>query len=212
MEPPRRGGRISGMKRMLVVPLLAGLALAPAAVAKGPHAILTTGPEGIEVGRPWESTIELNELRGDTPRPSFVAIRRDGHVDADMRRVPASMRGALGFKATMIFPAEGRWRLLVIAGPRRFRFPAVDVGSGRAPQDYVSFAVGSYAAREGAGGVYMAPEPVDTTGDGVLPPETLILADDSRSAPGDGIAGWWLLPVVGVVLAGAGVATLRRRR
>jgi len=199
------------MKLLLVVPLLAGLVLAPAAVAKGPHAILTTGPEGIEVGRPWESTIELNELRS-TPRPSFVAIRRDGHVDAEMRRVPASMRGALGFKATMIFPAEGRWRLLVIAGRRRFRFPAVDVGSGRAPQDYVSFPVGSYAARADAGGVYMGPEPVDTTRAGVLPPEIWSAADEANSTPGGDIAIWWLLPVVGVMLAGAGLATLRGRR
>jgi hypothetical protein len=211
MEPPRRGGRISGMKRVLVVLLLAGLVLAPAAVAKGPHAILTTGPKGIEVGRPWESTIELNELRG-TPRPSFVAIRRDGHVDAELRRVPASMRGALGFKATMIFPAVGRWRLLVIAGRRRFRFPAVHVGSGRAPQDYVSFAVGSYAARVDAGGVYMGPEPVDEPGAGVRPPEVFNMADEASSAPGDDIAIWWLLPVVGVMLAGAGLATLRGRR
>ena len=199
------------MKLLLVVPLLAGLVLAPAAVAKGPHAILTTGPEGIQVGRPWESTIELNELRG-TPRPSFVAIRRDGHVDAEMRRVPPSMRGALGFKATMIFPAEGRWRLLVIAGRRRFRFPAVDVGSGRAPQDYVSFPVGSYAARVDAGGVYMEPEPVDTTRAGALPPEVWSASDEAGSAPGDDIATWWLLPVVGVMLAGAGLATLRGRR
>jgi hypothetical protein len=198
------------MKPVLVVALLAGLVLAPAAVAKGPHAILTTGPEGIDVGRPWESTIELNELRG-TPRPSFVAIRRDGHVDAEMRRVPASMRGALGFKATMIFPTEGRWRLMVIAGRRRFKFPAVDVGSGRAPQDYVSFAVGSYAARMDAGGVYMEPEPVDTTGAGALPPE-FNMADEASSAPADDIAIGWLLPAVGVMLAGAGLATLRGRR
>ena len=199
------------MKPVLVVALLAGLVLAPAAVAKGPHAILTTGPEGIEVGRPWESTIELNELRG-TPRPSFVAIRRDGHVDAEMRRVPASMRGALGFKATMIFPTEGRWRLMVIAGRRRFKFPAVDVGSGRAPQDYVSFAVGSYAARMDAGGVYMEPESVDTTGAGALPPEVFNMADEASSAPADDIAIGWLLPLVGVMLAGAGLATLRGRR
>jgi hypothetical protein len=199
------------MKRMLVVPLLAGLVLAPAAVAKGPHAILTTGPEGVEVGRPWESTIELNELRG-TPRPSLVAVRRDGHVDASMRRVPASMRGALGFKATMTFPSAGRWRLVVIAGGHRFRFPAVDVGSGRAPQDYVSFAVGSYAARADAGGVYMGPEPLDTTRTGALPPEVFDATDDGSSAPGDDIAVWWLFPAVGVVLAGAGLATLRRRR
>ena len=199
------------MKPVLVVALLAGLVLAPAAVAKGPHAILTTGPEGIEVGRPWESTIELNELRG-TPRPSFVAIRRDGHVDAEMRRVPASMRGALGFKATMIVPTEGRWRLMVIAGRRRFKFPAVDVGSGRAPQDYVSFAVGSYAARMDAGGVYMEPESVDTTGAGALPPEVFNMADEASSAPADDIAIGWLLPLVGVMLAGAGLATLRGRR
>lgn len=195
---------------MLVVPLLAGLVLAPAAAAKGPHAILTTGPEGVEVGRPWESTIELNELRG-APRPSFVAVRRDGHVDASMRRVPASMRGALGFRATMIFPSEGRWRLVVIAGGHRFRFPAVDVGSGRAPQDYVSFAVGSPAARANAGGVYMGPEPLDTTGTGALPPEVFDAADDGSSAPGDDVAVWWLFPAVGIVLAGAGLATLRRR-
>jgi hypothetical protein len=199
------------MNRVLVVLLLAGLALAPAAVAKGPHAILTTGPEGIEVGRPWESTIELNELRG-TPRPSFVAIRRDGHVDAELRPVPASMRGALGFKATMIFPAEGRWRLMVIAGRRRFKFPAVHVGNGRAPQDYVSFAVGSYAARMDAGDVYMEPERVDTTGTGALPPEVFNMAGEASPAPGDDIAVWWLLPVVGVMLAGAGLATLRGRR
>jgi hypothetical protein len=211
MEPPRRGGRISGMKRMLVVPLLAALVLTPAAAAKGPHAILTSGPEGIEVGRPWESTIELNELRG-TPRPSFVAIRPDGHVDAELRRVPASMRGALGFEATMIFPAEGRWRLLLIAGKRRFRFPAVDVGSGRAPQDYVSFAVGSYAARANAGGICMGPEPVDTSGNGALPPEVFDVADEASGSPGDDIEVFWLLPVVGVVLAGAGLATLRGRR
>lgn len=196
---------------MFVVPLLASLMLAPAAVAKGPHVIMTTGPEGIEVGRPWEATIELNEFRG-APRPSFVAIRRDGHVDAEMRRVPASMTGAVGFKTTMSFPAEGRWRLLVIAGRSRFRFPAVDVGSGRAPQDYVSFAVGSQAARADAGGVYMEPEPVDTSATGALPPEVFEPPDDSSSPPGDDIATWWLFPVVGVVLAGAGLATLRGRR
>jgi hypothetical protein len=199
------------MRTLIVVSLVASLVLAPAALAKGPHAILTTGPDPIEVGRPWESTIELNEVPG-RPRPSFVAIRPDGHVDALIRRAPASMPGALGFKATMIFPAEGRWKLLLIAGPRRFSFPPVEVGSGRPPQDYVSFAAGSYAARHGAGGVYMEPEPVDASGNGVLPPEVLELAADDE-AGGDGdLAMWWLLPAAGVVLAGAGLATLRGRR
>ena len=200
------------MKRIVLVPLLVGLVLAPAAAAKGPHAILTTGPDAVEAGRPWESTLELNELRG-APRPSLFATRDGAHVDAELRKVPATMAGALGFRATITFPADGRWRLLAIAGRNRFRFPAVEVGSGRAPQDYVAFAVGSEAAGQGAGGPYMAPEPADTSGSGVLPPEVFTpAADEASPAPDDGIAAWWLLPVVGVVLAGAGYATLRGRR
>ena len=199
------------MKPVLVVALLAGLVLAPAAVAKGPHAILTTGPEGIEVGRPWESTIELNELRG-TPRPSFVAIRRDGHVDAEMRRVPASMRGALGFKATMIFPTEGRWRLMVIAGRRRFKFPAVDVGSGRAPQDYVSFTSAATRLAWTQGASTWSPNRWTRPGPARCRRRCSTWADEASSAPADDIAIGWLLPLVGVMLAGAGLATLRGRR
>jgi len=200
------------MTRIVAVLLVAGLALAPAAVAKGPHAILTTGPEPVEAGAPWESTIELNEFDA-TPRPSLIAIRPDGHVDAHVRKLPAGMRGASGFKMSMVFPHEGRWKLLLIAGSHRFRFPRVAVG-GRAPLDYVSFPVGSEADRQGGGGVYMAPEPVNTSGAGALPPEVFNIAKDAEwdeeSDEEGGLATWWLFPVVGVALAGAGIA-LRTR-
>jgi len=198
------------MTRILVVLVVAGLVLAPAAVAKGPHAILTSGPEAVDAGTPWEATVELNEFPA-APNPLLVAIRPDGHVDAKLRKVPASMADALGFKATMVFPAEGRWKLMLIAGERRFRFPALDVGGGAGPQDYVSFPEGSAAARDGAGGVYMEPEPVDTSGEnGVLPPEVLNIAEDAEPAGDGDVAMWWLFPAVGVVLAGAGIA-LRTR-
>jgi hypothetical protein len=202
------------MKRILVVPLVVGLVLAPAAVAKGPHAVLTSGPEAVEAGRPWESTIELNEF-ADTPRPSLIAMSAQGHVDANVRPVPASMADALGYKMTMVFPAAGRWKLMLIAGSHRFRFPSIDVGGGAAPQDYVAFPVGSEAARQGGGGVYMEPEPVDTDRNGVRPPEVFNIAAEAESgddADGGGVATWWLLPLGGVVLAGAGIATLRARR
>jgi hypothetical protein len=199
------------MTRILVVLLVAGLVLAPAAVAKGPHAILTSGSEPVEAGVPWEATIELNEF-ADAPEPSLIATRADGHVDAQARKVGASMPGALGFKMTMVFPREGRWKLMLIAGKRRFNFPAVGVGSRQAPQDYVSFPVGSEAARQGGGGVYMDPEPAATGGDdGVLPPEVFNIAEDAETDEDDGLATWWLFPLVGVVLAGAGIA-LRVRR
>ena len=48
------------MTRKLLVLLVAGLVLAPAASAKGPHAVLTSGPEAVEAARPWEATIEFN--------------------------------------------------------------------------------------------------------------------------------------------------------
>ena len=194
------------MTRILVVLLAMGLVLAPAAVAKGPHAILTSGPEAIEAGTPWEATVELNEFRA-APNPLLIAMRPDGHVDAKLRKVPASMEGALGFKATMVFPVEGRWKLMLVAGKRRFRFPALDVGGAAAPPDYVSFPIGSAAARDGAGGVYMEPEQVDTSGGrGALPPEVLNIAEDAEPAGDGGLAMWWLFPAVGVVLAGAGIA------
>jgi hypothetical protein len=199
------------MTRILVVLLVMALVLAPAAAAKGPHAILTSGPEAVEAGAPWEATIELNEFRA-APNPLLIATRPDGHVDAKVRKARASMAGAFGFRTTMVFPHEGRWKLILIAGKRRFTFPALDVGSGAAPQDYVSFPVGSAAARDGAGGVYMEPEQAEVSGDdGALPPEVLNIAEDAEPADEDGVAIWWLFPAVGVVLAGAGIA-LRTRR
>jgi hypothetical protein len=200
------------MTRILVVLLAVGLVLAPAAVAKGPHAILTSGPEGVEAGKPWVATIELNEFRS-APRPALIARRGGRTVTADVAGADSSIDGATAFKVTTVFPAEGRWKLTLVAGNRRMRFPAVNVGSGQAPQDYVAFPIGSMAARQGGGGVYMEPEPVDTSGNGVRPPEVIEVAgaDTADDGGGGGFVGPWLLPIVGVVLAGAGIATFRRR-
>jgi hypothetical protein len=201
------------MRRILVVFLVAGLVVAPAAGAKGPHAILTSGPDAIMPGVPWEATVELNEFR-NTPRPLLIGIHDHGHVDADVRKVPASIDGALGFKTRMVFPTAGRWRLMLVAGKRRFNFPAVSVGRGEAPKDYVAFPVGSEMARQGAGGELITGEQqVDGTGGDSLPPEVISVADaDSGDRDGGGTPSWWVFPLVGVVLAGAGVATLRARR
>ena len=156
----------------------AGLALAPAAVAKGPHAVLTSGPDAAVPGVPWVATVELNEFR-DTPRPLLIGIRQpSGHVDAEVRKAAASIDGAVAFKTTMVFPTAGRWKLMLIAGRHRFSLPSLSVGTGEPPKDWVAFPVGSEAARQHGGG--------------------------SNS--------WWLFPLVGVVVAGAGVATLRAIR
>jgi hypothetical protein len=119
------------------------------------------------------------------------------------------MVGAAAFKLQMLFPAEGRWRLAVVAGKRHFEFPALAVGSGAAPQDYVAFPVGSEAARQGAGGTWsQGPDP-DASGRGTpLPPEVVL----APAPPEDdqGVALW--IPALGLALAGAGVFGLRARR
>ena len=195
---------------MLVALLGAGLVLAPAAVAKGPHAVLTSGPEAVMPGVPWEATIELGEFRG-TPRPLLIAMHQPrGHVDAKVRRVAAGIEGALGFKTTMVFPTAGRWKLMLIAGRQRFNLPALSVGTGQPPRDWVAFPVGSEMARQGAGGELVTGEQrLDPAAANSLPPE---VAGTAGAESGDGGAGpVWLLPLAGVVLAGVGAAAFSRR-
>jgi hypothetical protein len=197
------------MARMVLVVLLVGLVLAPAAFAKGPHAVLTSGPEPVMPGVPWESTIELNEFR-DAPRPLLIAFRDDGHVDADVRRAPEGMARAPRFEATMVYPAAGRWKLMLIVGKRRFSLPALSVGTAEPPKDYVAFPVGSAAARQGGGGELIADEQsVDTRGGDSLPPEVITAADSESEGGGVPV---WLFPLLGVVLAGVGAAAAATRR
>ena len=197
------------MTRILAVLLVAFLVLAPAAAAKGPHVIMTTGPEAVEPGTPWEATLEFNEFR-HVMRPVMTASRGDRRVTARIASVPASMEGATGFKKRMVFPTAGRWRLTVVSGKRRFAFAAIRVGSGVAPQDYVAFPEGSEAARQGGGGVYLSDPPVGAGGDTSLAPEVITFEDAHPGDDGGGLP-LWPLPLAGVVLAGAGAAVVRRR-
>jgi len=188
------------MKRPLLAFLLAALVLAPAASAKGPHAILTTPRETVEPGKPWQITVELNEFR-HPPVPAMIGRQGARTVGAEVERTPAAIDGAAGFRFTMIFPRQGRWKLRLFAGKRRFAFPALQVGGARMPQDYVAFPIGS--DMEGVGGDF-SPNQVPSGQRGQTPQER---SDPSR---GGGIAPW-LLPLLGVVLAGAGVAVVTRR-
>jgi hypothetical protein len=193
------------MTRKLVVLLVAGLVVASSASAKGPHAVLTSGPEPVEAGGPWVATVELNEFPRQ-PHPLVVATRGGRRVTGQLRRLPASVVGAAGFKLRMVFPTEGRWRLAVVAEKRRFAFPALRVGSDQAPQDYVAFPKGSAAARQGAGGVWIEGPEADPSDRGTpLPPETVSLAEPSHDRGGFPL---WI-PALGIALAGVGVWRLR---
>jgi hypothetical protein len=190
------------MTRKLVLLLAVGLVLAPSASAKGPHAVLSSGPDPVRAGKAWIATVELNEFRVK-PHPQVVATRGDSRTTAQLRPVAARMPEAAGFKVRMVFPSEGSWRLAVIAGKRRFAFPAVDVGGTSAPQDWVAFPKGSAAARQGAGGAWSQGPEVNADVRGTpLPPETVAIREPANDDDG-GIPFW--IPALGLALAGAGV-------
>jgi hypothetical protein len=196
------------MTRVLVVLLTAGLLLASSAQAKGPHAILTPGDDPAEAGRPWRATLEVVEFRG-LSRVELLARQGTREVTAALRRVWADPQGAARYEARLTLPSEGHWELFALSGKRRFNFQAVAVGSGRVPPDYVAFAVGSRAEREGAGGVYFrSGDAAPSSGGKPLPPEEFTVAaeDDGGGGP-----PFWVFPLAGVVLAGAGVLRLRSR-
>jgi hypothetical protein len=189
------------MKRMLIVSLTALLVLAPVAAAKGPHAVLTTPGEAVEPGKPWEFTVELNEFH---KRPHVAVTGRLGSrtVGGRVERTPSSMAGARGYRIAMVFPEAGRWALRLSAGTKRFAFPPVDVGGATIPPDYIAFPIGSDIPGQVAGfSPSDAPEPD--------PAPAAAKAETRRED--DGGIGPWALPLLGVVLAGAGVAAVSRR-
>jgi hypothetical protein len=202
------------MRRILAVSLVMGLVLAPAVAAKGPHAILIPGGAA-EPGESWRAKLELYEFAASDPRPVMMATRGERRVAAQVLAAPAKMDEDR-YSVRVVFPTAGRWKLTMVSGKRSYSFP-VPVGSGVVPKDYVSFPAGSEAARQGAGGVYLNEEPAESGAGGALPPENLSVASadpDHGDGDGDGDAGVtpWLFPLLGVALAGAGVATLRTRR
>lgn len=178
------------MRSLLVLSVLAAaLAVGGPANAKGPHAVLMPGPEAPEAGRPWEATLDLLEF-GDRGHVELVARRGSSELTAGVRRVPAKLQDVRRYETTLRFPSEGRWELVALSGGRSFEFGPVSVGSGRPPRQHTAF----------AGQPYRNTMP--------LPPEEFTVAADDA---GDGGLPLWVFPLAGVVLAGAGLLTLRSR-
>jgi hypothetical protein len=135
----------------------------------------------------------------------MIGRNRGRTVGATVEKTPSSIEGAAGFRFTMIFPREGRWRLRMFAGKRRFAFPAVHVGGTQVPQDYLAFAVGSGMTGQGGS---LSPNDVPGGQTPTVPADPPVAA--SEASDGGGI-GPWILPLLGVALAGAGVAAVTRR-
>ena len=196
-------------RTILVAVVLAALAVAPSAAAKGPHAVVEPGPGGIAPGERWLATLTLNEFSAHAlarARPRMVL-----RSDSDRFVTRPSGEQVLGkgrYELSVVFPRAGRWSYTVIDGPRRFRFPAAFIrrGAERDTTAYVAFPEGSPAERQGAGGPYM--EEAAPAGGEPLPPEVVMPAADAGDSGG---LAWWI-PAAGLALAGAGTLTAVRRR
>jgi hypothetical protein len=203
--------------------LLGVLALAPSAAAKGPHAIVASGPGGIETGEPWVTTLTLLEFGARevaAARPMVIlrsgsdrfAVRpkRLGAYIPRQRDVLAEAR----YRVRVVFPRAGRWSYTVLDGTpeqRRFKFPAATVGGNaeRVTTGFVAFPEGSPEAAQGAGGAILG-DAVPATGGGgePLPPEVVQIAADGGDR--GGLPLW--IPAAGLALAGVGTLTVMRRR
>jgi hypothetical protein len=176
------------MGPLLLALLAVALVVAGPAQAKGPHAILTPGDAPAEAGRTWEATLEVVEL-GRLSHVALFARQGTRDVSAELRRVWADgHQGAARYDVRLTLPSEGRWTLVALSGKRRFEFEPVAVGSGRAPEQYTAFAGQDYARS-----TPLAPE------------EFSVAEEEAGGLP------TWILPLAGVVLAGAGVLKLRSR-
>jgi MYXO-CTERM domain-containing protein len=212
-EPEPPGGCRQGMSRSVIAPVLvAVLALAPAAAAKGPHAVVSSGPEGVDPGKPWVTTLAFVEYghRAAAAHPRVILRSRGERFTVEPKPIAADAR----YRLRVVFPRAGRWSYTVLDGTpadRRFRFPAVSIGDDvdRVPRGYVAFPQGSHAAAQGAGGPVFgdAGPAADEPGD-VLPPE-VVLPPENR--PDDGGFAVWI-PLAGLALAGVGTLTVLRRR
>jgi hypothetical protein len=207
------------MRRTAIAAVLTCLATAPAAVAKGPHAAIDPGPEGLRPGQPWVATITLVELRGVPPAAPVLLLRsgdrrfaaRPVQIGAYDPPDTAAMAEAR-YRIRTVFPSAGRWTYTLVDRKRRYRFPAATIGNGaeRVRTGYVAFPEGSHA--EGAGGPIGDLPEIPPGGDapardgGALPPVVVEPPDDD----GGGIAAW--LPAAGLALAGAAAIGWRRRR
>jgi MYXO-CTERM domain-containing protein len=198
------------MKRILLA-LGIALALPASAAAKGPHAIIDSGPEGLDPGQPWVTNLQLIELRHGDSRNPYVVLRSGATRFTVRPRASGDPQfGEVRYRLRVVFPHPGRWTYTVIHGKRRFRFPAASIGEGdRDKLGYIAFPVGSEAATQGAGGPYAPPPESEPAGpDDVLPPEVMLPPGDEDEG---GFALW--IPMAGLTLAGVGgLVVVRRRR
>jgi hypothetical protein len=143
--PPPKEPAVRRSLLPIAIALLLGLVAAPPAVGGGwATAGLSSMPDGVAPGEPWN--VEITVLQhGRTPLDGLAPTVRIRSGDT-MRSFPAEPAGRAGvYRAEVVFPAAGRWRYEVLDGfnnDRPHTYPAVEIGDSPAATDSGGIAAG----------------------------------------------------------------------
>jgi hypothetical protein len=191
------------MRRTALIAVLFLVSLSAAAVAKGPHASLSSPGEAPRPGKPWMATLRLFEFGpGTAPPPVVVARRADERVSFLVQRLsrdaPAhpDVLTELRYQLRGVFPSAGRWVVTVTtADPdtERFRFELQVGGVGATPVRHLLALPGAAAAR----GMPLPPE--------VFEPPAAGAGDEDEP-----LRAW--IPAAAALAAAGAAAVLRRLR
>ena len=121
------------MRRVLIaLPILAVLALAPAALAGGWATVaLDSTPDGTAPGQKWDVNITVLQ-HGRTPLEGVTPTVTIRNGDSDKTFTATATKEPGVYRASVTFPSEGKWTYVVHDGfvmNQAHSFPPVDIGS-----------------------------------------------------------------------------------
>ena len=203
MEPGARGPCRTFVSRTALIAVLFLVSLSAAAVAKGPHASLSSPGEAPQPGERWMATLWLFEFGpGKAPPPVVVARRADERVSFLVQQVSRyapphpDVLTEMRYQLRGVFPSAGRWVITVTAadpGTEPFRFELQVGGVAATPVMDLLALPGAAAAR----GTPLPPE--------VFEPPTAGAGNEEEPLRA------WIAAAAALAVAAA-AAVLRRRR
>jgi hypothetical protein len=96
------------MRVITVVALLAAALVPSTAIAKE-GLELSTLPDGLMAGQPWDTDIRAFPPRHDLPATHGIAIQITKHGSGEQRSFAAATNGDGGYRVRVVFPSPGTW-------------------------------------------------------------------------------------------------------
>jgi hypothetical protein len=117
--------------RLLTAAVIAVLLVPVSALAKEGIELSST-PDGLIAGQPWDTDISAVPRRRDLPATHGIAIHIFKPGSGEQRTFAAARNGSGGYHARVIFPSPGTWTYEVVGLGRYHQqnWAPVDIGAG----------------------------------------------------------------------------------